>query len=256
MAQYQTAANNSFRNQPVKLVTASSNAATIDDSIINVNFAGAVSITIPTATTTGSSANSGKTYTIKDISGAAGTNNITVSVVGGGNIDGSSTAVINSNYGALELYSSGSSWYRQAVATATLPAPVYGSYVATTAVTPASGSSTANASTFMFVTIPTSGTWEITYIVRAALSGSNLCSALFSGGSTTIGALTGGSLVPNSELLICSTSGSSTNTATGDYILTTGGATIYVCGVYAPGTAGQTQSDSNGRSRMIYNKLG
>ena len=43
-------------------------------------------------------------FIIKDESGAAGTNNITVTLESGGNIDGAATAVISSNYGSLTIY--------------------------------------------------------------------------------------------------------------------------------------------------------
>ncbi|MBP9706762.1 MAG: hypothetical protein KBD78_03910 [Oligoflexales bacterium] len=50
-------------------------------------------------------------YVIKDESGGAGTNNITVDGSGTETIDGSLTKVINTNYGALRLMNSGSAWF-------------------------------------------------------------------------------------------------------------------------------------------------
>lgn len=52
----------------------------------------------------------GQEWTIKDETGGAATNNITVSG-NGANIDGSPTFVININYGAIDLYWSGSNWF-------------------------------------------------------------------------------------------------------------------------------------------------
>jgi hypothetical protein len=52
----------------------------------------------------------GKILIIKDESGGAGTNTITVS--GNGKlIDGSATRAINTNYGVLRLISSGAAWF-------------------------------------------------------------------------------------------------------------------------------------------------
>ncbi|OQP57958.1 hypothetical protein A3860_39580 [Niastella vici] len=48
---------------------------------------------------------------VKDESGAAGTNNITINVTAGGSIDGASSKVINNNYGVIEVYSNGSQWF-------------------------------------------------------------------------------------------------------------------------------------------------
>ena len=48
---------------------------------------------------------------VKDESGAAGTNNITINVTAGGTIDGASSKVISSNYGVIEVYSNGSQWF-------------------------------------------------------------------------------------------------------------------------------------------------
>ncbi|MFO0703734.1 MAG: hypothetical protein U0525_03355 [Patescibacteria group bacterium] len=53
----------------------------------------------------------GRTYIVKDESGAAGTNNITVATEGTEKIDGQDTYVINTNYGAVTVYSNGTNWY-------------------------------------------------------------------------------------------------------------------------------------------------
>jgi len=89
------------------------NAATYDllvtDSILHVTYTttGAVtSLTLPTAQAT-----AGRTITIKDAGGNAGTNNITIDTEGSETIDGDSTWVINGNYDWLILYSDGSNWF-------------------------------------------------------------------------------------------------------------------------------------------------
>ncbi len=56
------------------------------------------------------SVSAGTEYTIKDESGAASVNNITVSG-NGANIDGASTFVINTNYGAIDVYYNGTNYF-------------------------------------------------------------------------------------------------------------------------------------------------
>lgn len=50
-------------------------------------------------------------YFVKDVNGNAGTFAITVSVTGAGNIDGSSSIIINANYGIGRFFSNGTQWY-------------------------------------------------------------------------------------------------------------------------------------------------
>lgn len=52
--------------------------------------------------------------TVKDESGLASTNNITISTEGSETIDGASTYTINNNYGSITFYSSGSNWFSYA----------------------------------------------------------------------------------------------------------------------------------------------
>ncbi len=53
----------------------------------------------------------GRTITIKDESGLAGTNSITIATEGSETIDGSATLVISSNYGVARLISDGTDWF-------------------------------------------------------------------------------------------------------------------------------------------------
>lgn len=53
----------------------------------------------------------GRVYIIKDESGAAGTNNITVATQSTQNIDGQSTVLIVANFGKLRVYSDGTNWF-------------------------------------------------------------------------------------------------------------------------------------------------
>jgi len=87
-------------------VTAATYTGKAGDRVIGVNRAGAVTITLPTA-----EVRKGRVYTVKDESGAAATNNITVDTEGSETIDGSATDVLSDNYGAKTYYSDGSNWF-------------------------------------------------------------------------------------------------------------------------------------------------
>ena len=67
-------------------VTGAAYTAKAGDQIIGVNRAGTVTITLPTA-----QLRSGRIYTIKDESGDASNNNITIATEGSETIDGSAT---------------------------------------------------------------------------------------------------------------------------------------------------------------------
>ena len=69
----------------------------------------AVTSTAAARTITISSADvvAGRIFIVKDESGAAGTNNITIDTAGSENIDGSATIVISTNYGVVRMYSDG-----------------------------------------------------------------------------------------------------------------------------------------------------
>ncbi|MDP6549854.1 MAG: hypothetical protein QF659_07270 [Dehalococcoidia bacterium] len=87
-------------------VTAATYAAKAGDRLIGVNRAGAVTVTLPTA-----QVRPGRCYTVKDESGAAATNNITVATERSETIDGSATDTISENYGAKTYYADGSNWF-------------------------------------------------------------------------------------------------------------------------------------------------
>lgn len=91
-----------------RTATAISYTALTTDFIVGVtSTAAARTITLPAAAT----AVVGCIYVIKDESGAAATNNITVDGNGSETIDGATTYVINTNYGAVCLYTDGTAWY-------------------------------------------------------------------------------------------------------------------------------------------------
>jgi len=93
----------------VTTVTASSYVADpfIDEEIIWVNRAGAVTINLPAL----SNVPIGKKIIVKDLSGAAGTNHITLNP-GANTIDGAASLVISTNYGfsVLSYVGTGSDW--------------------------------------------------------------------------------------------------------------------------------------------------
>lgn len=73
------------------------------DDLILVNHTAIVDITLP------ATPEEHKKYTVKDKSGSASTNAITVK--GNGNtIDGMSTLIINSNFGSIDFIYDGSDW--------------------------------------------------------------------------------------------------------------------------------------------------
>ncbi|MGL5626527.1 MAG: hypothetical protein ACRDDW_03275 [Candidatus Rhabdochlamydia sp.] len=102
--------NNLFLNQKI-VQTAINYTALADDVIIEVtNTSAPRTITLPAA----SANNRGKFYIIKDISGGALSKNISV-VPASGTIDGSLSLLIGTNYGAIQAYSDGASYYSQSL---------------------------------------------------------------------------------------------------------------------------------------------
>ena len=122
MSKYTNASNGIDYNTPVILSGAANVTAVLADYIIGIDDTAAPrTVTLPTATTTGANANSGKVYVIKDQSGGAGTNNITIAPATG-TIDGSANIVIDQNYGEAVVYSDGTAWFSSTAAS--LPNPL------------------------------------------------------------------------------------------------------------------------------------
>ena len=122
MAQYQNANNNLDINTPVTLSGAANVTATLADYIIGVDDTAAPrSVTLPAPSTTGANANAGKVYIIKDQSGGAATNNITIAPAAG-TIDGAASILIDQNYGEAQVYCDGSAWYSSTASS--LPTPL------------------------------------------------------------------------------------------------------------------------------------
>lgn len=74
------------------------------DEIVGATSSAARAITL------NSSPSTGQVVTIKDITGSAASNNITITPAAG-NVDGAGTKVIASNYGSVTLWYSGTAWF-------------------------------------------------------------------------------------------------------------------------------------------------
>lgn len=102
--------NNSLVVNAIHAQTGTANVitATTTNYYIGVDSTlAAKTVNLPAA----SSCGSGFTYKIKDESGTAASNNITIDADGSETIDGQTTAVIAANYGSLELVCNGSNWF-------------------------------------------------------------------------------------------------------------------------------------------------
>ena len=85
---------------------AGAHSITKNKTISNPSSAAAVFLQLPAAT----SLKEFSDYVVKDGKGDAGVNPITITSAGG-SIDGATSIVINSNYGALVFASDGTDWY-------------------------------------------------------------------------------------------------------------------------------------------------
>lgn len=86
---------------PVTEVTTTPYLADLTDYYLAVNVAGPASVVLPAAPT-------GTVFIIKDISGDASTNPITVTA--STTIDGALSAIINTDYGSITLIFNGTEW--------------------------------------------------------------------------------------------------------------------------------------------------
>lgn len=84
-------------------VAAASYTVQATDNVVLVNFAGAVAVTMPLATR-------GRMFVVKDSSGAAGVNNVTMTPLSG-LVDGSATSVITANYASYSYVADGTDWW-------------------------------------------------------------------------------------------------------------------------------------------------
>ena len=74
------------------------------DYILLCNYAGAITITLPVPSMA-------RIIKIKDASGNAGTNNITISHHASETIDGASTFIITNNFESIDVVSDGTNWF-------------------------------------------------------------------------------------------------------------------------------------------------
>lgn len=99
--------NLAYMDVPITSVTSSSYSITLNDYYIGVNYAGAVSLTLPSAD------REGKKFVVKDELGEAskGTNRyITILPTGSDLIDGRDKAILAYDYGSLTFIWKGNSW--------------------------------------------------------------------------------------------------------------------------------------------------
>jgi hypothetical protein len=88
--------------------TANYTALATDNLIVYTALAAARTVTLPAA----SSVPAGQVLRVKDESGAAAANNITIQRAGSDTIDGANTLVISANFGRATIYSDGvSKWF-------------------------------------------------------------------------------------------------------------------------------------------------
>lgn len=87
---------------PVTIVTSNTFNASTSDYYIGVDVPSSASVVLPISPV-------GTVFIVKDIDGDSNTNPITITALSA-LIDGSSTAVINTSYGALQFVFNGSQW--------------------------------------------------------------------------------------------------------------------------------------------------
>lgn len=89
-------------------VTTATFTADAENTIIGVNRAGPVAVTLPSA----EAVKVGRVYAVKDESGNASVNNITVDTAGTELIDGAATDVLSTDYASIGYYSDGTNWFK------------------------------------------------------------------------------------------------------------------------------------------------
>lgn len=90
-----------------RVVTANYTITAAEHLVAVTDTSAARTLTLPSAVTFGT----GGLLIIKDESGGAATNNITINRASTQTIDGQTSVVINTNYGKVQLYSNGANWF-------------------------------------------------------------------------------------------------------------------------------------------------
>lgn len=98
---------NQLRRTSVQDAAYTAATFTTDDLLSYTTLTAARTVTLPDGLTLPP----GRTVTIKDEAGTAATNNLTIATTSGQTIDGAATKVINTNYGFVRLYWSGTAWF-------------------------------------------------------------------------------------------------------------------------------------------------
>jgi len=86
-----------------KIVTATPYTVSSDDEVLFINVSSPSSVVL-------SASSSGRSVYIKDYSGLATTNPITITAVGGKTIDGVSFAILNGGYSHIQIVYDGTNW--------------------------------------------------------------------------------------------------------------------------------------------------
>jgi hypothetical protein len=96
---------NGLAVEPVRIALVTPDTVLVTDSIVSYQLTtpGAVAVALPAGIT-------GTTYYLKDGTGDAAVNPITITPDGAETIDDAATATINTNYGALTLAFTGAKW--------------------------------------------------------------------------------------------------------------------------------------------------
>ncbi len=89
-------------------VTTATFTAEDEKTIMGVNRAGVVTITLPSAEVV----KVGRVYVVKDESGDASSNNITVDTAAAETIDGAATDTLDTDFQSIGYYSDGANWFK------------------------------------------------------------------------------------------------------------------------------------------------
>jgi hypothetical protein len=89
------------------VITTTPHTISSSETVVLVKVAGPASIILPT----GSGNDCGKSYYIKDASGNADKNPVTITALGGWLIDGLSFALLNGGHSHIQVVSDGSNWF-------------------------------------------------------------------------------------------------------------------------------------------------
>ncbi|HEV2412550.1 MAG TPA: glycosyl hydrolase family 28-related protein [Candidatus Saccharimonadales bacterium] len=125
--------------------TTSSYSALPTDTDILCNQSAAITITIPNPANMAS-----RVLVIKDISGTAATNNITITP-SSGTIDGASSKVLITNYDVVQLVTDGTNWYSLNATPPVTPLAIYDGEIAQTS---SSAAGAVNTAYLVAVTVP------------------------------------------------------------------------------------------------------